>query len=249
MYDASRLDLERSPCIHGAFGPTYSLFLSILICSYSRFNVHLLSTACTYLTSSEPVTKPVWRSITTVQLTRKGNMLLESLTSISPVNTSSSHGERSGERPPVQLEGFRAEEVNVTRESSLTFTSHENARPPVCPRGLEPTPLPRSSRSTSSPRFRRCTDRLITAKDHAAIQISVADVDANGVAQGTSTSFAISGPVRAMGESDDSLNRLATGAGRESLCFWRYRLKVLTNGVVLFWISWWIFLGIIDFSA
>jgi len=58
---------------------------------------------------------------------------------------------------------------------------------------------------------------LITAKDHAAIQISVADVDANGVAQSTSTSFAISGQVRAMGESDDSLNRLATQAGRESL--------------------------------
>jgi hypothetical protein len=58
---------------------------------------------------------------------------------------------------------------------------------------------------------------LITAKDHAAIQISVADVDANGVAQNTSTSFAISGPVRAMGESDDSINRLATQAGRKSL--------------------------------
>lgn len=57
---------------------------------------------------------------------------------------------------------------------------------------------------------------MITAKDHAAIQISVADVDSNGVAQGTSTSFAISGQVRAMGESDDSLNRLATTAGRKS---------------------------------
>lgn len=61
---------------------------------------------------------------------------------------------------------------------------------------------------------------MITAKDHAAIQISVADVDANGVVvQGTSTSFAISGQVRAMGESDDSINRLATQAGRESLRF------------------------------
>ena len=96
--------------------------------------------------------------------------------------------------------------------------SHENARPPVCPRGTA-NPSLRSSRSNFSPRFRCCTDRLITAKDHAAIQISVADVDANGVAQGTSTSFAISGPVRAMGESDDSLNRLATKAGCESLCF------------------------------
>jgi len=63
------------------------------------------------------------------------------------------------------------------------------------------------------PRKCAATNRLITAKDHAAIQISVADVDANGVAQSTSTSFAISGPVRAMGESDDSLNRLATKAG------------------------------------
>ena len=77
--------------------------------------------------------------------------------------------------------------------------------------------LPRSSPRSLLSRFRYYTDRLITAKDHAAIQISVADVDENGVAQGTSTSFAISGPVRAMGESDDSLNRLATKAGRESL--------------------------------
>lgn len=58
-------------------------------------------------------------------------------------------------------------------------------------------------------------DRLITAKDHASVQISIADVDANGVAQSTSTTFAISGPVRSNGESDDSINRLATQAGCE----------------------------------
>jgi hypothetical protein len=69
------------------------------------------------------------------------------------------------------------------------------------------------------PHPRWFTDRLITAKDHAAIQISVADVDANGVAQNSSTSFAISGQVRAMGESDDSINRLATKAGRKFPCF------------------------------
>ena len=110
-----------------------------------------------------------------------------------------------------------AEETIVTREFSLTFTSHENARLPVRLRdhGL----LSWGSPSNSSPPFRYYTDRLITAKDHAAIQISVADVDSNGVAQNTSTSFAISGQVRAMGESDDSLNRLASQAGRESLCF------------------------------
>ena len=57
------------------------------------------------------------------------------------------------------------------------------------------------------------SDRLITSKDHASVQISIADVDANGKALGTSTMFAVCGQVRAMGESDDSLNRLATKAG------------------------------------
>ena len=58
-------------------------------------------------------------------------------------------------------------------------------------------------------------DRLITSKDHASVQISVCDVDAEGRALSTSTTFALCGQVRAMGESDDSLNRLATKAGRE----------------------------------
>jgi len=62
-----------------------------------------------------------------------------------------------------------------------------------------------------------CTisDRLITSKDHASVQISIADVDANGRAQNTSTTFALCGQVRSQGESDDSVNRLATKAGRE----------------------------------
>jgi hypothetical protein len=65
-------------------------------------------------------------------------------------------------------------------------------------------------------------DRLITSKDHASVQISIVDVDANGKAVGTHTSFALCGQVRAMGESDDSLNRLATKAGCEyvSLVYW-----------------------------
>jgi hypothetical protein len=56
-------------------------------------------------------------------------------------------------------------------------------------------------------------DRLITSKDHASVQISIADVDANGRALPTSTTFALCGQVRSQGESDDSLNRLATKAG------------------------------------
>ncbi|KAI4523361.1 ribosomal protein S21e [Schizophyllum commune] len=63
------------------------------------------------------------------------------------------------------------------------------------------------------PRKCSATNRLITSKDHASVQINVADVDANGRAQNTHTTFAFSGQVRAMGESDDSLNRLATKAG------------------------------------
>lgn len=63
------------------------------------------------------------------------------------------------------------------------------------------------------PRKCAATNRLITSKDHASVQIAVADVDSNGRALPTSTSFALCGQVRAMGESDDSLNRLATKAG------------------------------------
>jgi hypothetical protein len=62
-------------------------------------------------------------------------------------------------------------------------------------------------------------DRLITSKDHASVQISIVDVDANGLALGTSTSFALCGQVRSQGESDDSINRLATKEGRELVCF------------------------------
>ena len=61
--------------------------------------------------------------------------------------------------------------------------------------------------------------RLITAKDHASIQITVADVDANGVAikGAAGTVIALVGQVRANAEADDSINRLATQAGRASL--------------------------------
>ena len=60
---------------------------------------------------------------------------------------------------------------------------------------------------------KKSTDRLITSKDHASVQISIVDVDADGKALPTSTTFAFCGQVRANGESDDSLNRLATKAG------------------------------------
>ncbi|KAJ7044574.1 ribosomal protein S21e [Mycena alexandri] len=63
------------------------------------------------------------------------------------------------------------------------------------------------------PRKCAATNRLITSKDHASVQINIVDVDSNGRALNTSTTFALCGQVRSQGESDDSINRLATKAG------------------------------------
>lgn len=57
------------------------------------------------------------------------------------------------------------------------------------------------------------TGRLISAKDHASIQINIGDVDASGRLTGGFKTYALSGMVRSIGESDDSLNRLATQDG------------------------------------
>ena len=58
------------------------------------------------------------------------------------------------------------------------------------------------------------TGRLITAKDHASVQINIAEVDANtGLYTGASVPFALSGYLRNMSESDDSFNRLCTEQG------------------------------------
>jgi len=64
------------------------------------------------------------------------------------------------------------------------------------------------------------------------VQIVIADVDANGRGLPTSTSFALSGQVRAQGEGDDSLNRLATKAGRK-LVLRAMKLK-LTGPILAF---------------
>ncbi len=49
------------------------------------------------------------------------------------------------------------------------------------------------------------------------MQINIVDVDANGRGLDTSTTFVLCGQVRSQGEGDDSLNRLATKAGRMSI--------------------------------
>ncbi|KAJ1673839.1 40S ribosomal protein S21 [Spiromyces aspiralis] len=63
------------------------------------------------------------------------------------------------------------------------------------------------------PRKCSATNRLITAKDHASVQINIADVDENGRLTGTNKTIALCGFVRRNAESDDSVNRILNEAG------------------------------------
>ncbi|GBB88296.1 hypothetical protein RclHR1_14860008 [Rhizophagus clarus] len=63
------------------------------------------------------------------------------------------------------------------------------------------------------PRKCTATNRLITAKDHASVQINVGDVDDKGHFTGSFKRYDLCGFIRSSGESDDSLNRLATESG------------------------------------
>ncbi|KAG4072737.1 hypothetical protein HA402_001849 [Bradysia odoriphaga] len=63
---------------------------------------------------------------------------------------------------------------------------------------------------------RKCStsNRIIHAKDHASVQINIADVDPQtGIMTGTSKTYAICGSIRMMGESDDCIARLAKKDG------------------------------------
>nr|CAD7409640.1 unnamed protein product [Timema poppensis] len=61
---------------------------------------------------------------------------------------------------------------------------------------------------------RSSSNRIIHAKDHASIQINIAEVDpATGRMTETSKMYAICGAIRRMGESDDCINRLAKKDG------------------------------------
>jgi small subunit ribosomal protein S21e len=64
------------------------------------------------------------------------------------------------------------------------------------------------------PRKCSATNRIIKAKDHASIQINIVNVDEEGRAiPNDVTTYALSGYIRARGEADDSLNRLAQRDG------------------------------------
>jgi small subunit ribosomal protein S21e len=64
------------------------------------------------------------------------------------------------------------------------------------------------------PRKCSASNRIIGAKDHASIQMNIAEVDeSTGRMTGGYTTYAICGAIRRMGESDDSIRRLAQKDG------------------------------------
>merc|ERR1711994_680070 len=64
------------------------------------------------------------------------------------------------------------------------------------------------------PRKCSASNRLIGAKDHASIQINIAEVDEKtGRMTGQYKTYAVCGAIRRMGESDDSLGRLCKEDG------------------------------------
>jgi len=63
------------------------------------------------------------------------------------------------------------------------------------------------------PRKCSATNRIIKAKDHASVQISVGKVDESGRYTGENQVYALCGFVRSRAESDDCMNRLAQKDG------------------------------------
>ena len=63
------------------------------------------------------------------------------------------------------------------------------------------------------PRKCMATDRLIPPHDHASVQIQIAKVNDDGLPTGEFETVVFSGYVRALGESDYALNRIATEKG------------------------------------
>lgn len=58
--------------------------------------------------------------------------------------------------------------------------------------------------------YSSASNRIIHAKDHASVQINIAEVDpATGTMTGNAKTYAICGAIRMMGESDDCIARLA----------------------------------------
>lgn len=63
------------------------------------------------------------------------------------------------------------------------------------------------------PRKCHATNSLIAADDFGSIQIAVADIDPNGIYNGQTKTFCLSGFLRAQAESDHAINRLCIAHG------------------------------------
>lgn len=61
--------------------------------------------------------------------------------------------------------------------------------------------------------YSSASNRIIYAKDHASIGLALAELDDQGHVTGTNKTLNICGEIRKMGESDDSINRLAKEQG------------------------------------
>uniref|UniRef100_H3AIG3 40S ribosomal protein S21 n=1 Tax=Latimeria chalumnae TaxID=7897 RepID=H3AIG3_LATCH len=73
------------------------------------------------------------------------------------------------------------------------------------------------------PRKCSASNRIIGAKDHASIQLNLAEVDRlTGRFNGQFKTYAICGAIRRMGESDDSILRLAKTNGIVDKRLWFY---------------------------
>ena len=69
-----------------------------------------------------------------------------------------------------------------------------------------------SFRSLRCPFCSSATNRIITAKDHASVQINIGHVNADGKFTGEFTPIAFSGFIRAKGESDAYVTKIASDA-------------------------------------
>ncbi|WZY68689.1 hypothetical protein YC2023_000929 [Brassica napus] len=58
------------------------------------------------------------------------------------------------------------------------------------------------------PRKCSATNRLITSKDHASVQLNIGHLDADGIFTGQFTTLALCGFVRAQGDADSGVDRL-----------------------------------------
>uniref|UniRef100_A0A7N0U938 40S ribosomal protein S21 n=1 Tax=Kalanchoe fedtschenkoi TaxID=63787 RepID=A0A7N0U938_KALFE len=58
------------------------------------------------------------------------------------------------------------------------------------------------------PRKCSATNRLITSKDHASVQMNIGHLDANGIFNNQFSTFALCGYIRAQGDADSGLDRL-----------------------------------------